>query len=89
MTDGSLQLPGHALTPEPLSDVCDICLSSKYYTGFMEIYTLLARQSKAKYINLSQMVLDTCVSTADSSPESLFCELQIYKNNFLVQIHLS
>lgn len=85
MRDGSLQLPGHTLTPEPLSDACDICLSSKYYSGFMEICTLLARQSKAKYLKLSQMVLDTCVSTTDSSPESLL----FYKNNFLVQILLS
>lgn len=57
MMDGSLQLPGYALTPETLSGICDICLSSKYSTGFMEIGTLLARQSKAKYLKLSQMVV--------------------------------
>lgn len=71
MTESPLQSPGHAMTHEPLSGIYDICLISKYYTGLMETGTLLATQSKAKHLKLSQMLLDTCVSTADSSPESI------------------
>lgn len=46
MTGDSVQLPSHALTPEPHPGIYDVWLSSKYYTGFLEICTEEGRISE-------------------------------------------
>lgn len=67
----TLQMPGYPLSLEPPSGSCGTHVTSKSHTGLMEFQYSYSLTEESKISYPFHMVLDTCVSATDPTPETI------------------